>query len=378
MKNRIRVIAAALAVSAAMTGITFPAAAAKGTDDTEASAGKQYVSVVGGWTVNEGSVAMSRNPAAKNAFKKAVKGYSGTSFTALAFLASQVVAGTNYCILCRATPDGKNADPEIRLMYIYEDLKGNATITGFRTLIGKQLMGGYTANTGKTAIGSNKDVKKVFDKALRELVGVEYTPLSYLGSQIVSGTNYLVLCRSRVVYPDAPYYFSLVSVNKSLTGKASLVDIERLSLGQTDEDLKAEEEEAGGSDYMGNPWSEYETVAKASKAAGVSFKAPDSIGKYTVTNIMAMKGIVEVNYSNGKNEICVRKGDTPDDISGDWEIYDVEKQVKVGKTSVTLRITDNKVYGAIWDNGKQSWSYYISGGTTRKTALSHIKQLIGK
>ena len=51
-----------------------------------------------------------------------------------------------------------------------------------------------------------------FEKAMAELVGVDYTPLACLGSQVVAGTNRAYVCRSRVVYPGALPYYSIVYI----------------------------------------------------------------------------------------------------------------------------------------------------------------------
>ena len=192
---------------------------------------------VGGWAISSGkSTSLSANPEAESAFKKATANLAGVNYQAICVLGTQLVAGTNYAILCRSTVVYPDAQPEIKIMYIYEDLEGNTEIIGFQTIIGKQIPGGFTANSGKLSLNKNKSVKKIYQKAMNGLTGVSYTPKAYLGSQVVAGTNYMILCRSRVVYPNAPYQWSLVTVNKDLDGKASLVEIETLELGNMDDE----------------------------------------------------------------------------------------------------------------------------------------------
>ena len=58
---------------------------------------------------------------------KAFAGMTGATYEPVALLATQVVAGTNYCILCEGTaPDSVKT---YVFVYIYEDLEGNATCT---------------------------------------------------------------------------------------------------------------------------------------------------------------------------------------------------------------------------------------------------------
>ena len=116
-------------------------------------------------------------------------------------------------------------------MYVYEDLQGNAEIFGYQSIIGEQLMGGFTANKGKFGLSKNKNINKYYKAAMKKLVGVSYQPVAYLGSQIVAGKNYLILCRSKAVTPGAKYKYSLVKVYRDLQGKVSLGEIEELGLG---------------------------------------------------------------------------------------------------------------------------------------------------
>ena len=66
---------------------------------------------------------------AQAAFDKAVGGLVGAEYVPVALMSTQVVAGTNYCILCQITPVVPDATPAWALVYIYADLDGNAEIT---------------------------------------------------------------------------------------------------------------------------------------------------------------------------------------------------------------------------------------------------------
>ena len=62
---------------------------------------------------------------AQAAFDKAVDGLVGAEYVPVALMSTQVVAGTNYCILCQITPIVPNATSTWALVYIYADLDGN-------------------------------------------------------------------------------------------------------------------------------------------------------------------------------------------------------------------------------------------------------------
>ncbi|MBQ8092343.1 MAG: hypothetical protein IJ242_02030 [Clostridia bacterium] len=89
-------------------------------------------------------------------------------------------------------------------------------------------MGGWSLSENPAM--TEKDMER-FDKAMEGLVGVGYTPMLCLGTQIVSGTNYCYLCRAQVVYPDAEPYYALVYIYEDLSGQASILDIQTLELG---------------------------------------------------------------------------------------------------------------------------------------------------
>lgn len=66
---------------------------------------------------------------AQAAFDKATELEEDVRYTPVSLLATQLVAGTNYCILCQVTPEDPNLGNSWALVYIYADLQGNAEIT---------------------------------------------------------------------------------------------------------------------------------------------------------------------------------------------------------------------------------------------------------
>lgn len=380
MKNTVKLTAAAMAAIMAMSCAAFSSSAIYTGEDVDYADGEMHIMsvAVGGWEVNaDSNISLSANPEAKAAFEKAAKSVEGYSCKAIALLGTQVVAGTNYAVLCRM--DGLDTDggaTEIRIMYIYEDLQGNCEITGFQTLIGKQLMGGYTANDGLLGIKKNKDVYKAFRKAMKDLDGVSYTPVAYLGSQVVAGTNYMILCRSRVVYPGAPCKWSLVTVYKDLKGNVSLGDIETLDLGHAYIDGETNDmEEEDIMTGIANPWAQYDTVEAAAKAAGVEFTAPGNLRSHKLTYIQAMNGLVDLRYIKEGNEICVRKGAGTDDVSGDYNTYENVTGKKINGNTVTLKSNGKGVRAAVWTDGKNAFSVFSENALTEEFMESIISTI---
>ena len=70
------------------------------------------------------------------------------------------------------------------------------------------------------------ELQELFDKATEGLLGVNYTPVALIGTQLVSGMNYCFLCEAKAVIPDAVPYYVNVTVYKDLEGNAKVTDIE--------------------------------------------------------------------------------------------------------------------------------------------------------
>lgn len=80
---------------------------------------------LGGWTDDDD---MELTEERLEIFNKATEGLLGVNYEPVAYLGSQVVAGLNHCYLCRITAVYPGAEPELSLVYIYEDLEGNCVI----------------------------------------------------------------------------------------------------------------------------------------------------------------------------------------------------------------------------------------------------------
>jgi hypothetical protein len=81
--------------------------------------------LVGGWEEPETPVLTDE---AKAALTKASGTLTGAEYEPVALLGEQIVAGTNYMILCKATPTVPNAESYYIIVTVYADLNGGAEI----------------------------------------------------------------------------------------------------------------------------------------------------------------------------------------------------------------------------------------------------------
>lgn len=190
----------------------------------------------GGWETNQGSTDPddSANAGAKEAFEKATSNLDGYDYELIACLGSQVVAGTNYSYLVKGTPVTPDSKSEYMILVVYEDLEGNASVTGTKGLLDVSADGdadgGWSYNQGEVSPAGNSDVKKAFDKAMAKIDGADYDPIAYIGSQTVAGTNYALLCSVTPVTPDAERTFCLVTISEDLNGNAEMTDAADIDL----------------------------------------------------------------------------------------------------------------------------------------------------
>lgn len=83
--------------------------------------------LVGGWTPTEGDPTQIPEEVL-TAFAKATEDLEGCTYTPVALFAAQVVAGTNYCLLCQTQIVIPEAPVGYALVYFYEALDGSASL----------------------------------------------------------------------------------------------------------------------------------------------------------------------------------------------------------------------------------------------------------
>lgn len=176
----------------------------------------------GGWAIT-GQTAAALPESVQAAFDKAA---AGENLVPVALLAQQVVAGTNDMLLCQK-------GGEYRMIVIYRDLQGGAALThdaafpladytqGGGEAPAEVLAGGWYAPDETTALPLPEDAQAAFAKAISGFDGSMVEPMALLGTQVVAGTNYAVLCRVTPNVPDAVPSTQVATVYADLQGGAS-------------------------------------------------------------------------------------------------------------------------------------------------------------
>ena len=135
---------------------------------------------------------------------------------------------------------------------------------------------------------------------------------------------------------------------------------------------------------MPNPYTDHGTLKEAEEDAGFKIQIPDEIrGVKAVAFRNLGTEMLEVIYYDGDAEVArVRKGTGADDISGDYNVYEIEEAVDVTGTQVTLKGSADGYALAVWNEGGYALAVWNEGGyayavsVTKKITKDEILQIV--
>ena len=165
------------------------------------------------------------------------------------------------------------------------------------------LVGAYNTNLVSFSIKDNPDAMNAFEAAFPN--GYNYThyePIALLGTQVVSGTNYLYLCKSTWTDYQENVSFVLLQIYQDLSGKSEVVGSAIL--------FPTEESREEGEDYIDNTGSylpeNIPAIQNAFKEAvpnneNVSYIPLAYIGKHTQEGKPEEDVIFTAKKSKGKD-----------------------------------------------------------------------------
>ena len=135
--------------------------------------------------------------------------------------------------------------------------------------------------------------------------------------------------------------------------------------------------EDGENIQIPNPWQECSSLEEAGKLTGFSFTAPESVDGYTERYIAAIENeIAQVIFSNGDDsELYFRKGVGGDDISGDYNTYDVTEEQTIDGHTVLCKGNDGLIYTATWTDGEYSYAVMCDAGMSVEQLTAWVQSL---
>lgn len=116
----------------------------------------------------------------------------GAEYDVIAYLGSQEVNGTNYAVLAtQVLTTGRDSQNVVILKFNQKPGEVVATLTGIEHILDAGAPLGGIVVDPKTEIPA--DVQKIWHNVFEGYVGMDLTPIAYLGTQMVNGMNYFFI-----------------------------------------------------------------------------------------------------------------------------------------------------------------------------------------
>ena len=135
---------------------------------------------------------------------------------------------------------------------------------------------------------------------------------------------------------------------------------------------------SGAVTTLANPWQECSSMAQAESLAGFSFAISDSAlpegyGPEAAYIQVIAGSMLEVDFTGERGgSLCLRKAVGTDDVSGDYNSYDLTQTSRVAGQDVTLRGAENAWYVVTW--ARDGYSFAVV--STSALTTSQVEALV--
>lgn len=234
-------VASALAMTACGTAGDSTAVTTVSSEQSTESTDSHKETLLGGWQVYEEIVAPKLTEDSKKAFENAMKEYTGMELEPAALLATQLVSGTNYLYLCKGQAVTQDPTAGWYMTVVYQDLQGNARITSVEEIDianvkttdktqPSDIVGGWALISSSEGAALPEDKEKAFSKASENYKEVSLSPLALLATQVVAGSNNLIICRGTTTEAEPAEGLYAVTMYVDPSGNAEFTDVEQLDM----------------------------------------------------------------------------------------------------------------------------------------------------
>ena len=152
--------------------------------------------------------------------------------------------------------------------------------------------------------------------------------------------------------------------------------------GKQTEPVTPTQAQGQGMVAIGNPWTQWTTIAEAEAAVGFSFGLPEVIAdSYKAASISTMnKEMIQVIYRSGSSEVCIRKQSGEDqDISGDYNSYETCTETALnGAKITTYRNGQNPAVKQLISCNGYSWSLVVDKGDLGDANQAFLNSICGQ
>lgn len=116
----------------------------------------------------------------------------------------QLVNGLNHCLVLKRF---RYRNGKTKIDYVTAVINIPPKVNGYKEakLVSKEV-------ADETIL--SEEAQKAFDEKVKPLTGVGYTPLLEVGTQVVKGVNYHIICQALTQYPDSIPYAVRIIINQ--------------------------------------------------------------------------------------------------------------------------------------------------------------------
>ncbi len=236
-------------------------------------------------------------------------------------------------------------------------------------------VGGFEIARNMSACKLPDEVQAAFDTVYGGLIGCKYTPVLYCGQQVVSGMNYMIICKTTPVvqYPELAEELIKVIIYAPHSGSSAVChEVSRETL------IASRIADGSNAETLPSPYVEYSHIFEAEYAAHMSIYVPSRIHDEQLEHIYVIGGkVVELDYENG---LCLREIMGVEDISGHYEKYSEIKSFTAGGeeggyVGVAKGNEKDKYNVILWHNERRSFSLYAPDGMSEAEIKDFILSL---
>lgn len=160
-----------------------------------------------------------------SAFGIVNSGLLGATYQPIFYVGKQVVNGVNHFLICEEIRSTKSQTKMI-VGLVVNIPPGEGSTKG---------EGAKIVNIIEQA-DLAPEIQAAFDTAEKQLIGVSYKPVAYIGSQVVRGVNHYIVCEAKYIYPGAEPHAVVLAIN-IFEGNISVVGILPINQAAKDQQL---------------------------------------------------------------------------------------------------------------------------------------------
>lgn len=147
--------------------------------------------ILGGWQLEGKPIGSSMPQKLATGWDAAMEGFVGSDFTPQFLIGTQLVNGINYAVIAEQTLIVK--DPTKHIAVVIVNVPFNMTGEG------SKIIRVISADAPEVPA----DVMALFNSATSKLLGSNHRSILFIGSQVVSGMIFYLICESMPVRPGA-------------------------------------------------------------------------------------------------------------------------------------------------------------------------------